>query len=124
MLKKLKIYLRNWLLKDEITEMKRVIFLSEQADEYRKESIALCHRAANSYNIAKEMHAKCLDVGVDVNLRSPSWAVICVKGKPETVRFMELDHQGADRLRMFLKSMEGSCLIVDSPFSKHFFDWR
>jgi hypothetical protein len=121
MINKLRRFLRNWLLKDEIKELKDVISYQKQAKEFVEEARKLYFSASGSLSVANEMVSRCLDVSVDVGIKQPSWAVICVKGKPETIRFMELSGNSAQELRVFLRHFQYSNVILDSPFSKEFF---
>lgn len=59
-----------------------------------------------------------IDVGVDVHTKSNSWAVICVGGKKEYIKFFEIPtKENAIQLRSMLRDFEKSNLIVDSnPF--------
>lgn len=59
-----------------------------------------------------------LDVGVDVSdpkTQEYSWAVICVKGHPEYVKFVNLTGQDASQVLQFLKHFEQSNVTLDSP---------
>jgi hypothetical protein len=48
--------------------------------------------------------------------REESWAVICIKGKPEYVRFVRLSNNDMREVHYFLKRFEGTNRIIDSPF--------
>ena len=60
-----------------------------------------------------------VDVGVDVSFHSDdhSWAVICIAGKPEYVKFMPLAHKDAKGVLDFLKQFQYSRQVIDSPFA-------
>lgn len=49
-----------------------------------------------------------------------NWAVICVKGKPEYVKFIDLKHTDARDLRMFIKRFEGTNRAIDAPHREFF----
>jgi hypothetical protein len=49
-----------------------------------------------------------------------SWAVICIKGKPEYVKFIDLKHQDARELQMFIKRFEGTNRVIDAPHREFF----
>jgi hypothetical protein len=121
-MKKLREILRNWLFRKEISDLNRLLTYKEQARQYIEEARSCYQNASQSYHMAHELITRCLDVGIDHNIKSPSWAVICIKGKPETVRFMQLEAQSAQELREFLKHLQGGDVIFDSPFSKEFFN--
>lgn len=58
---------------------------------------------------------KATDIGVDVHMKSNSWAVICINGKQEYVKFFEIPtEEDARQLRVILKDFERANLIVDS----------
>lgn len=60
-----------------------------------------------------------VDIGVDVGFHSDdhSWAVICIAGKPEYVKFMPLAHKDAKCVLDFLKQFQYSRQVIDSPFA-------
>lgn len=60
-----------------------------------------------------------VDMGVDVGFHSDdhSWAVICIAGKPEYVKFMPLAHKDAKCVLDFLKQFQYSRQVIDSPFA-------
>ena len=113
--------LRNWLFKKEISDINRLLTYKEQSRQYIEEARSYYQNASQSYHMAHELITNCLDVGIDHGIRSSSWAVICVKGKPETVRFMQLEARDARELTIYLKSLNGANLVFDSPFSKDFY---
>jgi len=121
MFENLKKILKDWLFKEELRKLNGLANFQEQAREHVEEARKAYINAYDSYHYANDLLASCLDVGVDVGFKSPSWAVICIKGKPETVRFMQLDNNDAQALRQFLKRFENSNVIFDSPFSKEFY---
>ena len=59
-----------------------------------------------------------MDIGVDVGFHSDdhSWAVVCIKGHPEYVKFMPIHGEDAKDIIDFLKQFQGSNQVVDSPF--------
>lgn len=57
-----------------------------------------------------------IDVGVDVHMHSPhSWAVICISGKTEYVRFVDLGHKEIYEISKFIKRFEGNNVCIDTP---------
>jgi len=134
MLNKLKLILRQWLFKEEINELQ---ILHNQVYNINKN----INDAINSYNSAINLHnsarIKCstafelaeetrklidsiIDVGTDIGFKGKdhSWAVVCIKGKPEYVKFVPLfnRHRDARDIIHFLKQFEYSNRITDSPF--------
>lgn len=55
-----------------------------------------------------------VDIGVDVHQRTPSWAVICLKGKQEYVKFYGADDNTIQEILHFLRQFN-NCGIVDAP---------
>lgn len=50
-----------------------------------------------------------------------NWAIICIKGKPEYVKFIDLAHRDARELQMFIKRFEGTNRVIDTPHSELFY---
>lgn len=118
--------LKNWLLKDELKEFENTktqyeylqnaftyanVKLGKAQDEY-----------ANAYKLADDCHKmmnSMIDVGTDVGFYSDdhSWAVVCIKGRPEYVKFIPLSHRDAQYILEFLKHFRYSDRVVDSPFA-------
>ena len=118
----IKALIKNWLFKEEIEKLNNIFQKQQKLEDAIVEARENYNRAYNSLTDTKEILAGCLDVGVDHNVRyGDSWAVICIKGKPETVRFIVLESQTAREMHEFLKRFEQSNVIFDSPFSKEFF---
>ena len=57
------------------------------------------------------------DVAVDVNMEKDehSWAVVCIAGKPEYVKFIPLSKNDTRSVIDFLKRFQYSKHIVDNP---------
>lgn len=68
-----------------------------------------CHKMVNSM----------VDIGTDVGFYSDdhSWAVVCIKGHPEYVKFIPLSHRDAHEVLEFLKHFKYSDRVIDSPFA-------
>ena len=118
----IKALIKNWLFKEEIEKLNNIFQKQQKLENAIVEARENYNRAYNSLTDTKEVLARCLDVGVDYNARyGDSWAVISIKGKPDTVRFIVLESQTAREMHEFLKRFEQSNVIFDSPFSKEFF---
>ncbi len=60
-----------------------------------------------------------VDVGVDVHQNSPSWAVVCLRGKQEYVRFYGADDNTINEIIKFLRCFNNRGLIdAPLPFKK------
>ncbi len=59
-----------------------------------------------------------VDVGIDLHMKEDSWAVICVGGKAEFVKFYSLGPNGvSDDIRLiqrWLRDMRKEQIIIDS----------
>lgn len=57
-----------------------------------------------------------VDVGMDVNLvRHGSWAVVCLKGKSNYIKFAPIDETSINEMVAFLEKYNGANIIVDAP---------
>ena len=127
---KLKEKLKNWLFADEI---KRIQIL----ETCYKDQIEWCQTRANDmYRVSerarityeksekeveecRKLLTQICDVGTDVGFTNEerSWAVICVAGKPEYVKFLPLNGEDTRRVIDFLKQFQYSRHIIDSPIA-------
>lgn len=124
---KLKEKLKNWLFKEEINDIKetkgkyeellkaidKAYSITREAQEMHDESHTLltdCHKFMNSI----------CDVGTDVGLygKDHSWAVICIHGKMDYVKFIDMSHNDIQTIANFLKTFKYSNRVTDSPFHK------
>jgi hypothetical protein len=117
--------LKQWLFAEELSKF-------ETAEQNYKEAENLYSRSAGYLNTAKEEYTwslkmvddchklinSMMDVGTDVGFYSDdhSWAVVCIKGHPEYVKFIPLSHKDARGVLDFLKRFRYSDRVVDSPF--------
>ena len=121
---KIKEKLRNWLFKEEIKE------LTELKKNYEKFMLSL-ERAKSLADEARYQHRKSYDlltdcrkfmnsvcdVGTDIGFRSNdhSWAVICVHGKKDFIKFVDMHQSDVRNIVSFLKNFEYSNRVTDSP---------
>ncbi|WP_236354801.1 hypothetical protein [Konateibacter massiliensis] len=98
----------------------------QQARNIYKRSSNECKRATEECEKAYEIVSDCqkmmneiCDVGVDVDFRDNyhSWAVVCIHGKMDFMKFVPLNHSDVREVARFLKQFEYSKRVVDSPFS-------
>jgi len=58
-----------------------------------------------------------LEVNIDVHVtpRSPSWAVVCLKGKQECLKFYGGDYHTIEEISIFLRQFDRDNRLIDSP---------
>ena len=57
-----------------------------------------------------------LDIHHENKGRDRSWAVVCLRGRPEQIRFIDLENGYEVEISRFLMNFEHSQKIIDSPF--------
>lgn len=135
---RLKERLKNWLFKEELDEIQKIknnlnvntvtinaiqstydeclqrmnqgyIKIRDAADLHDKSHTLLedCRKFMNSI----------CDVGTDVGFKSSdhSWAIICVHGKMDYVKFVDMSQADIRSIANFLKRFEYSNRVTDSP---------
>lgn len=118
--------LRHWLLEDDL-------FQVEAAKKSYNDAVRKCVYAniqlsdaivtyKNSYKLVddcQKMMNSMVDVGTDIGFCSDdhSWAVVCIKGHPEYVKFIPLSHRDTYDVLEFLKHFRYSDRVIDSPFA-------
>ncbi len=121
---KLKEKFKNWLFKEEINDIKetkekydellksvhqayQILYKAEEMHDKSHALLADCHRFMNSV----------CDVGTDVGYKytDHSWAVICIHGKRDYVKFVDMNQSDIRTIASFLKTFEYSNRITDSP---------
>ena len=124
MFQKLKEKIRKWLLEilqPDIDALKNEINESTTELRFAKNN---CNEAARQCQISiqqnkemKKMYNQLTDVAVDVGFHDSehSWAVVCIAGRPEYVKFIPLSRADARTVMDFLRQFQYSQLIVDSP---------
>lgn len=65
-----------------------------------------------------------IHIGTDIheNHHGRSWAVICIEGKLNIVKFVDLDRKDAREILNFLKHFEGGRHCVDAPYKEVFYE--
>lgn len=132
MFEKIKIKLKNKLIKFLGIDTLENKFNSD----LKKVNIDLQHklyiREQELFNLQKEMNTihmtlkSILSVGADI--RHPeihgehSWAVICIEGNINIVKFVNLERQSARQIMDYLKQFEGGRMVVDTPMYPMFYD--
>lgn len=106
---KLKQWLRKEVLKEEIQKL-------NQAQVCYNRASCLCEESLENNREMQKMFNEITDVAVDVNFKEEhSWAVVCIAGRPEYVKFIPLNNSDARTVIDFLKHFQYSKRIVDSP---------
>lgn len=124
MFQKLKEKIRKWLLEilqPDIDALKNEI--NESTTELRfaknncNEAVRQCQISIQQNKEMKKMYNQLTDVAVDVGFHDSehSWAVVCIAGRPEYVKFIPLSRADARTVMNFLRQFQYSQLIVDSP---------
>lgn len=123
-MKTLKEKIRKWLLEilqSDIDALKNEI---DESNTTLKIAQSNCNDATRQLKIStqqneemKRMYNQIIDVAVDVGFHDEnhSWAVVCVEGRPEYVKFIPLSGADARTVMNFLRQFQYSRLIVDSP---------
>ena len=124
MFQKLKEKIRIWLLeilqpnidalKNEIDESTTTLrFATNNCNE----AASQCQISTKQNEEMKKMYNQITDVAVDVGFHDleHSWAVVCVEGRPEYVKFIPLSGADARTVMNFLRQFQYSQPIVDSP---------
>jgi hypothetical protein len=62
------------------------------------------------------------DVRNNINNREHSWAVICIEGKMNIVKFVELAREDGRYVLDFLKQFESGRHCIDAPCKEMFYD--
>lgn len=124
MFQKLKEKIRKWLLeilqpdidalKNEIDESNTTLKIAQSSCD---EAARQCQISIQQNKEMKKMYNQLTDVAVDVGFHDSehSWAVVCIAGRPEYVKFIPLSRADARTVMNFLRQFQYSQLIVDSP---------
>lgn len=120
--------LKQWLFADELNEIntkldyltKDYSLLKESTETARKkyrEAEQKCNSAKQEIKKCKEFMNQICDVGVDVGFKDEyhSWAVVCIHGRMDFIKFVPLNQQDIRYVQQFLKQFEYSKKVVDSP---------
>ena len=135
---KLKEKLKNWLFKEELDEIKNIhdrLCVDEENIAAIKSTYDEClrkmDRGYREIRDAVDLHDKShtlledcrklmnsiCDVGTDIGFKDTdhSWAVICIHGKMDYVKFVDMSQRDIRSIADFLKNFEYSNRIIDSP---------
>ena len=113
---KVKDWLRNEVFKEELECLKvmnsRCTYAVHQSDHALSE--------VEEMNL---LYQSITNVGVDVDRNGHSWAVICIDGRPEYVKFVNLTGAEARDIKSFVNQFGKKKVMVDSPFRSTFRDY-
>lgn len=116
---KLKDKIKEWLFAEEVQRISRMEqSLANEENRMRCAAIQL-NNAEKEIEECRKLLTQFVDIGVDVGFHSDdhSWAVICIAGKPEYVKFMPLNNRDAHDVLRFLKQFQYSKNVIDSPIA-------
>lgn len=110
----LKEKIKQWLVKEVLKEEIQKL---NQAQACYNRASCLCEESLENNREMQKMFNEITDVAVDVGFtnKEHSWAVVCIAGKPEYVKFIPLSGANARTVIEFLKNFQYSKHIIDSP---------
>lgn len=110
----LKEKIKQWLIKEVLKEEIQKL---NQAQACYNRASCLCEESLENNREMQKMFNEITDVAVDVNMgrNEHSWAVVCIAGKPEYVKFIPLNRNDVRSVIDFLNQFQYSKHIVDSP---------
>ncbi len=85
---------------------------SEQDISHFQESVNVLHNTVENV----------VSIGTDVQPYGRSWAVICIEGKINIVKFVDLGRKEAMDIHDFLKHFEAGRHCIDSPYNEIFYN--
>lgn len=126
---KIKDKIKKWIFADEINRLTSLEKRYKKYDNWIKkvdrmyslsaEAKKDCEDSQRELEECRKLLNQICDVGVDVGFRGEehSWAVVCVAGKPEYVKFIPLNRGDARQVMDFLKRFQYSKHVIDSPIA-------
>ena len=130
-IQQLKNKIKNWLLADELEDIQQLKNKYEHMIKMYENSECLLTEARKEHMKSRDIVIDCqklmnsiCDVGTDFGLYNDhSWAVICIHGKVDYVRFIDMRREDVMSITKFLKNFEYSNRVTDSPLGyKAIFD--
>lgn len=124
-IQQLKNRIKNWLLADELKDIQELKNQYEHIIKIYDHSEALLTEARKEHMKSRDIIVDChkymnsiCDVGTDIGLYNDhSWAVICIHGKIDYVRFIDMRREDVMTITKFLKNFEYSNRVTDSPLN-------
>lgn len=116
---KLKEKLKEWLFASEMRQIKSLEKSVEDAVHRCRVASIQLDNAEKELNECRKLLTQFCDVGVDIGFygEEHSWAVICLAGKPEYIKFLPLNGRDTRDVINFLKRFQDSHRIIDSPIA-------
>jgi hypothetical protein len=128
---KLKEKFKNWLFKEELNDIKETKAMYEELFKSWGKACDIVREAREMHfkshtllsDCHKFMNSVC-DVGTDIGYTTSehSWAVICVHGKKDYVKFVDMDQADIRTIVSFLKNFEYSNRVTDSPLHRDYIE--
>jgi hypothetical protein len=117
--------IKNWLFADELKDIQELKNQYEHIIKIYDHSEALLTEAHKEHMKSRDIIVDChkymnsiCDVGTDIGLYNDhSWAVICIHGKIDYVRFIDMRREDVMTITKFLKNFEYSNRVTDSPLN-------
>lgn len=116
---KLRNKLKKWLFADEFQRINSIEKTVEDAAHRIRIASVQLDNAEKEVEECRKLLTQLVDIGVDVGFHTEehSWAVICIAGKQEYVKFLPLNSGDARDVLRFLKQFEYSRQVIDSPIA-------
>jgi hypothetical protein len=104
------------------TELRKITYSLNSGT--RKEIEQKISHFQESVNTLHNTVENVVHIGTDVrvNERERSWSVICIEGKMNIVKFVDLDSRDARSILDFLKHFEAGRHCIDTPYKEMFYD--
>jgi hypothetical protein len=117
--------IKNWLFADELKDIQELKNQYEHIIKKYEYSESLLTEARKEHMKSRDIIVDChkymnsiCDVGTDIGLYNDhSWAVICIHGKIDYVRFIDMRREDVMTITKFLKNFEYSNRVTDSPLN-------
>lgn len=116
---KLKEKIKEYLFSSELLRLNQLERqVQDLINRLRAASIQL-DNAEKELEGCRKLLTQFVDIGVDVGYHSEdhSWAVICIAGRYEYVKFLPLTNGDARSVINFLKQFQYSNHVIDSPIA-------
>jgi hypothetical protein len=104
------------------TELRKLIYnLNQNTYKNLKNDISHFQESVNTLHKTVE---NVVHVGTDVHRENTdhSWAVVCIEGKINIVKFVSLDRKNGREILDFLKHFEAGKHCIDAPYKEIFYN--